>query len=267
MVAFATPHMAKQNHRYNLGKVAVRHDARTLQLDSYLANDIAPPPASCDWASAVQSWPMDGNDTIGDCGPTSCAHQVQAWTKNEIGRGVVIPRRQVIQFYSDLSGYNPRTGRNDSGIVMLDMLNRWRHAGIGGHKIDSYVAVDWTDATNLQNAIYLFGGLSIGLLMPISAQNQTVWDVPAGGAIGDGVPGSWGGHAVPILGYSTVGETMYQVVSWNAVYTMTAAFLAAYCDEAYAALSPRDWVRTGHAPNGFNVTQLRADATRISVAA
>jgi hypothetical protein len=77
----------------------------------------------------------------------------------------------------------------------------------------------------------------IGLALPISAQNQDVWAVPPGGSAGEGSPGSWGGHAVPIVAYDSRGLT---VITWGATKRMTWQFLDTYCDEAYALLS-QDW--------------------------
>jgi hypothetical protein len=52
------------------------------------------------------------------------------------------------------------------------------------------------------------------------------------------------------------------VVTWGALQSMTWGFWAAYCDEAYAILSP-DYLdqKAGQtvAPNGFNLAQLQED--------
>ncbi|MGO8790269.1 MAG: hypothetical protein ACLQVL_23205 [Terriglobia bacterium] len=53
---------------------------------------------------------------------------------------------------------------------------------------------------DIATAIWLFGGAYIGVELPITAQNQDVWDVPANPGPND-EPGSWGGHAVYLVGY------------------------------------------------------------------
>ena len=53
---------------------------------------------------------------------------------------------------------------------------------------------------DVATAIWLFGGAYIGVELPISAQTQDVWDVPAN-LTPDDEPGSWGGHAVYLVGY------------------------------------------------------------------
>jgi len=53
--------------------------------------------------------------------------------------------------------------------------------------------------SQIATAIWLFGGAYIGIQLPIRAQNQDVWDVPSDLGLDD-VPGSWGGHAVYLVG-------------------------------------------------------------------
>ncbi len=67
-------------------------------------------------------------------------------------------------------------------------------------------------------------------------------------------PGSWGGHAVPVIAYDASGLTC---ITWGALKRMTWAFWDAYCDEAYACLS-RDWA-AARAPSGFDWAALDAD--------
>ena len=53
---------------------------------------------------------------------------------------------------------------------------------------------------DIATAIWLFGGAYIGVELPVTAQKQDVWDVPANPGPND-EPGSWGGHAVYLVGY------------------------------------------------------------------
>jgi hypothetical protein len=257
---------AKSNHKYGLGKSSPKIDSRTLKFSTY-ASALATPPTSCDWTTAVKAWALYDNDSIGDCGPAGCGNITRCWSKNEFGTSTILTTKQIIKFYSALSGYNANTGANDDGVVMLDMMNRWRKKGVGGHKIYAYVSVDCTNSTEIYNSIYLFGGVMLGLDMPTSAQNQTTWDVPSTGTTGDGAPGSWGGHCVPCLAYDS-STSIYTVVSWGAIYYMTANFLATYGDEGYTPLSTQDWVRSSHvAPNGFSLATLKSDLELIATSA
>jgi len=84
----------------------------------------------------------------------------------------------VLDLYERVSGYDPATGANDNGAVELDVLNQWRQVGIGGHKIGAFVAVSPSDAREVKEAIYLFGGVYIGISLPLAWQGQSAWKAP-----------------------------------------------------------------------------------------
>ena len=109
----------------------------------------------------------------------------------------------------------------------------------------------------MKDAIYLFGGLDVGLALPVSAQRQKVWELVSD--TGDGLPNSWGGHCVNITAYDETGLTC---VTWGAEKRMSWKFFRAYCDEAYAIVSD-DFLTNGVAPNGFDVKILRDDLKRL----
>lgn len=238
-----------------LGKQAPRHDARTLDLARYFTPSLPPPPASIAWGRSVARWGMMQNDALGDCTCAAAGHLVMAWASEN--KKLVVPAdAQIVAAYSAITGYAPSDPTSDRGAVELDVLKFWRASGIAGHKIGAFASVSPKNVGHVKSAIALFGGLYIGVALPLSAQGQAVWDVPKGGARGKGKPGSWGGHAVPVIGYDASGLT---VVTWGQPLKMTWAFWAAYCDEAYALLSP-DWVDgTAPAPSGFDLATLTAD--------
>jgi hypothetical protein len=186
---------------------------------------------------------------------------IEDWTANaDGGKAVILPDNAIEQAYSAVSGYNPATGANDNGANELDVLNYWRKTGVGGRTIVAYVALEPGNHLHVQDAVFLFGGCYIGLAMPVSAQTQKVWSVPPGGAVGQGAPGSWGGHAVNVVAYDPRGLTC---VTWGATKRMTWQFWDAYCDEAYAVLS-KDWIeQNGRAPVGFDLPALQADLQQV----
>lgn len=243
--------------KMRLGKSAPRHDPRTLLMAHYLQTTALPHiPDAQDWSAKVTAWPMMQNNSIGDCTCAAAGHQIQAWTSNSAAQ-VVLPDSAILQAYEDVSGYNPTTGQNDNGAVELDVLKYWRTTGIGGRKITAFVALEPDNNNQVMASIYIFGGCYIGVQLPLSAQTQDVWSVPPLGTIGVGTPGSWGGHAVPIVAYDPLYLT---VVTWGQLKKMTWGFYSAYCDEAYAILSSNDWVNANQiAANGFDLATLNAD--------
>ena len=247
--------------KLKLGKSPARHDPRTLLLASYITAALPTPPASLDLTQKVgASWGMMDNDQIGDCTCAAAGHLLMEWTANA-GKKMFTPTdKQIVAAYSAITGYNPVTGANDNGANEIDVLNYWRQTGIAAHKIGAFVATEPSNHTHIMDSVYIFEGCYIGLALPISAQAQTQnhqpWSVPPGGPTGDGKPGSWGGHAVPVVAYDVRGLT---VVTWGALQVMTWTFWDAYCDEAYAIISSDYLNGKKQAPQGFSLAQLQAD--------
>lgn len=70
-----------------------------------------------------------------------------------------------------------------------------------------------------------------------------------------------GGHAVPVVGYTSRTLT---VVTWGALKRMTWGFWDTYCDEAYAVLS-EDWLREDRTnPKGIDLDALEADLRAVT---
>jgi hypothetical protein len=246
--------------KLKLGKGVARHDPRALLMASYVAPSLPSPPPSMDLTTKVNAWGMMENDQIGDCTCAAAGHLLMEWTVNA-GKKMVTPSdKQIVAAYSAITGYNPTTGANDNGAVEVDVLNYWRQTGIAGHKIGAYVSLEPSNHNHIMDAVYIFQGCYIGMQLPISAQaqvqNHQPWSVPPGGQTGDGKPGSWGGHAVPVVAYDARGVT---VVTWGALQMMTWSFWEVYCDEAYAILSKDYLTGKKTTPQGFSVAQLNAD--------
>jgi hypothetical protein len=250
--------------KLKLGKHTPRHDPRTLLLATYAKPSLPAPPAKLNLAAKVKGpWGMMDNDQLGDCTCAAAGHLIMEWTANAQSTMATPPDSEIVAAYSAITGYNPTSGANDNGAVELDVLNYWRQQGIAGHKIQAFVALEPSNQTHVMDAIWIFGGCYIGMALPKSAQAQTsnkqTWSVPPQGTGGDGAPGTWGGHAVPVVAYDSRGLT---VVTWGDVQTMTWGFWSAYCDEAYAILSP-DFLKQKAgkttAPNGFAIDQLQED--------
>lgn len=243
--------------KMKLGKRHPRHDPRVPMLARY-TKALPPAPASTDYESKVTNWPMMMNDNLGDCTCAAVGHVIQQWTTYN-NKPVVLSDPQIEQLYETVGGYNPADPSTDQGAVEVDVLNYWLTSGVDGHPLGAYAALELQNHNEVMDAVYWFGNCYIGVALPISAQNQDVWAVPPGGATGPGAPGSWGGHAVPVVAYDERGLT---VVTWGDKKRMTWQFWGTYCDEAYALLST-DWTEAGLAPPGFNYDQLSADIQEI----
>lgn len=203
---------------------------------------------------------MYGNDTIGDCTCAETGHQIQAWT-GAAGSEVTISQNDVVSAYSAISGYNPQTGANDNGCVIADVLKYWQGTGIGGHKIGAYVQVDVKSGEQIGQGANFFGGLNIGVQLPMAAQSMSnVWLAPQGPLSGNNAPGSWGGHCVYVVGYSPFGAT---VVTWGQLVVVEWGFWEAYVDEAWAIVSQDFLNGKGVSPQGFDLAQLNSDLAAV----
>jgi len=245
-----------------MGKQPAKQDARTLQFEKYIvASDLPSVPPELDLENKVKSaWGMMDNDKIGDCTCACAGHMIMNWTANA-GDEKNPSEQQIFSAYSAITGYNPETGANDNGAVVLDVLNYWRSTGIASDKIDAYVSLEPNNDQQVRESAFLFGGCYLGLQMPLSAQNQKIWSVPSSGKTGKGAPGSWGGHAVPVVGFDS---RYVAVITWGNVLYMTWEFYNIYCDEAYAIISI-DWLnQSGKTIEGFDMQQLDKDLTEIS---
>src|SRR5438105_13699169 len=121
-----------------LGKQPPKHDRRTLQFGKYV-NKLGPIPRMYDWIWGINSWPMDLNDSIGDCVPAAMAHHLENWTFHSRGGAMMLPEAAVLQAYEDIGGYVPGRPETDQGCNMLDALRYWMRTGIGGRTIQAYV--------------------------------------------------------------------------------------------------------------------------------
>jgi hypothetical protein len=241
-----------------LGKLPVRTDVRTLALGRYVdRTELPAPPAQLDLTTHVPEWPMYANDRVGDCTTAAAGHMIEVWSAEARGSAVEISDQAVLAAFEHLKVVDPGTG--EEGAVELDVLRYWRTTGIGGHTIGAFARVAVHDPELVRTAAFLFGGLYIGIALPLTVREQSVWDW-TGSLSGPALPGSWGGHAVDVAAYDAVGLT---VVTWGALKRMTWAFWGRYVDECYCLLSA-DFLNGDAAPNGFDLAALNADLALIT---
>ncbi len=240
-----------------LGRKAIKTDSRTLKLARYLTATLPPAPPAADSTKGITEWGMMLNDKLGCCTIAAVGHAIQVWSANAATE-VTVPDSQVLHYYEKWDGYKPKDPSTDQGGVELDVLNDWQKGGFDKHKLVAFADPAFANLEEIQQSISLFGGVYIGISLPLTAQKQTVWDVVPGGAP-DTKKGSWGGHAVFVPAYDANGFTC---ITWGELKTMTVAFWNEYVDEAHALLSS-DWLAAKGSPSGFDMAQLQADLSAI----
>jgi len=237
---------------YRFGKHPPKQDYRTLRLKNYLTAALAAPPASYDVLAKVYQkldqsdptklFPMDGNDTLGDCTIAALAHAITAY-RGLIGTKHIMTKQAVVKLYYHL------TGGVDSGLNELDVLNYWRAHSASGDKILAYVSINPKDHTHVQQAIQLFGGVYLGF----QVQENCIQEFDARKPW---TPGKLtnDGHAVFAAGYDSSGVT---VLTWGNTQKGTWAWWDECVDEAYGILPPE--AKQSDFAAGFNFAQLKAD--------
>lgn len=245
-----------------LGKKPARQDPRTLKLAKYFLPTLPPAPESLSWITGMSGWGMLGNDTLGDCTIADIAHGLQVAMGNVgFAWDASVSEAEAIKYYELWCGYNPADPSTDQGGVILDELNTWRSTNFAGHKLVGYADPSITDIEHVKQAINLFGGVSIGIQLPVTAQGQSSWEV-----VGDpnndpnSQPGSWGGHAVFCPAYDVNNLTC---ITWGAPLNMSWNFFQTYADEAHALFMGM-WVEKKAAPSGFDWTQLTTDLQAVT---
>lgn len=238
-----------------LGRRPARHDARVPRLARYLTS-FPKAPDLVDYTGKLTALGMMANDRLGDCTCAAVGHAIQVWS-SQVGAEVTISDGDVVALYERF-GYNPANPNSDQGAVISDVLASWQKNPVAGHSIDGSTSIDPSNVEEVLAGVYLFGGVDIGVDLPMSAQSQEVWDVPPGGPVGPGQPGSWGGHSI-FVPKAQRGKTL-TCITWGALKEMTWEFFAAYCDEAYAMLSP-DW----RGAEGFDYSQLSQDMQALDL--
>ena len=242
---------------YKLGKHPKKFNRFTLAFKDYLSTDIAPAPATVGWYQKVLSWPMYLNDTLGDCVFACGGHMLEAWSAN--AQTEVSPSdNDILLAYETVGHYVPGNDDTDNGAAITDFLAWWQANPLtSSKKIAAWAEIDQTNLDEVKQAIYIFGGIDIGIQLPQSAMTQfnagQSWELVNGSSI-------LGGHSVCVLGYDMYGVYL---VTWGKVVFASWAFFSQYCDEAYAIIS-QDFINAqGESPSGFNLASLQTDLAAL----
>ena len=206
------------------------------------AGKIAPPvPAGADWSQHVSAWPMLDNDQVGDCTIAAVGHAAQCWTA-AAGDQRLMTDAEAVSGY-ELFGYVPGDESTDQGANAQDVLTRWTTPGfaVGGQQdvLTGFCAIDTQDDSEVRAGVAWLGVVYAGVALPLGVQGADAWDcgpLEPNGAPVDGpwAVGSWGGHAIVIVGYSPNGLLC---ITWGKTLWMTWPFWRTYADEAYGLLS------------------------------
>ena len=248
--------------RYMFGKNKPRHSLKTLLMSNYADAGHLAFPAKQAWERREISTDPLGNDMVGDCAEAAPARaimnmtMVAKWTTP-----TVITAPQVVQAYSDITGYDSAKPETDQGSNMLDVCQYLKTKGMGGFTFDGYVKLDHSNIDQIRACIYIFGWVYGGIVLPKNlAQAISGGNVPANWDYdpSDGLSNE--GHAISLFGYGRYG---FALNSWGMWLHMDNDFWLNYVDEAYALVSKAWLKQSGISPSGFDYAGLLADLSRV----
>jgi hypothetical protein len=201
------------------------------------------PTLPIDYAKAL-TFPMYGNDRLGDCMYAAAAHGDNTFTGNN-GAESTFDESILERDYERLSG-------GDNGLDEGTLIDGWKDgiAGVSAASILDALDIDTTDPATMQTAIYLFGGVLFMLDVPdpwCNTNDGDFWDVPA-------LADQNNGHGTFINGVDASG--IYHQLTWGGYRKLTPAGLKACDPSGFVVFSLRWFNSEGYAPNGKHYTEL-----------
>lgn len=240
------------------GKLRPKMHAKTLFFEKYASDTLPDAPEKVYWGYKIPEgqWGMLGNDFAGNCVVAGCMHMDMNWSAHT-GTPKTYTTEQAIELYSRLTGFDPQTGANDTGLVVSEFLEFWRTEGMFGSKILGWAQFNHANPIRFNQAEWLFGGVATGIEVPQSAMGQfeagRAWEVVSGTPVE-------GGHFIPGFNYGSKGR---KFVTWGKLQAAMNDWLELYMDEAYGVISEAWFDTVDVAPNHFNKDTLWADLKKL----
>lgn len=250
-------HVQTSHPHRKLGRLAPHPESThsRLKLADFLLDGYAlTVPPAVDYLSKVITWPMYGNDNLGDCTAAAAGHMREAWTEYGQGATTLTTDADVLAFYEAVSGYIPGRPDTDQGANMQDCLAYWRKVGLAGDTILAFFQVDPSNIAEVKTALWLFGGIYVGVNLPSSAldqfDNNQAWDYQP--QLDNTIEG---GHCVHLGALDSAG--LMTVTSWGRTQKVTPAWWSRFVVEAWSAVT-MDWVKANESPEGLDTAALNA---------
>lgn len=185
------------------------------------------------------NYPMDGNDSFGDCVVANADHALQVISGLLTGTQNNFTEAQIVEFYKtqnpnfDPNGSIETNGpgsTSDNGMDIQIFLEY-----LVAHKyILGFASIDWTNETELRAAIYIGLSLICGVVLDQAQMSQEQF----GAGKWDNVPNSPvdGGHGIPLVGYLPNPDE-YTCVTWAKLVQCTQSFIKSQMNECWFILT------------------------------
>jgi hypothetical protein len=258
----------RQHGRFGRRKsdIAPHFDPKHLHFADY-ATALPTPPASFDILSRVlvnlphesipSLFPMDGNDTVGDCTLAGACH-AQTIGRALTGALSIVPASKCLDIYYEL------TGGQDTGLYLSQVISWWRTNALAGDKILCSVAVNPANPTEVQQALALTGYLYIGFSVPSNCIPQFDARQPwTGGTLTED------GHCVVVTGYGLSGEGLetgglFRCLTWGDDQYGTIGWWQQCVDEAHILIPSEALAHPDEYMPGFDFKTLQQDAKQLA---
>ena len=254
-------HMQTENIHSNVGfakgrRVPSKRDA--VNFGDFLTSF---PTAPLVDTAPTFTYPMDGNDSVGDCVVAGFDHFRQIVTGLLTGTPMNFTQDQIWAFYKtqnpdfDPNGTASTNGPQSSADNGMDIQTFLEYLQANNY-IVGFARIDYTNDREMQAAIYLGLGIITGVVLDQAQMTQFesgVWD---------NVPGSPvdGGHCIPLGGYAS---SEYTCVSWAKLVQCTKAFINNQMDEAWFVLT-QDHINHPNFRNSFNLAGFSQAVSEIT---
>ena len=211
------------------GKLAKKTSYKTIKFKKYVLDGFAAPPPAFSTLDRVYKnlgisdptvlFPMDGNDSLGDCSFASACHASTTWN------GMVGVKHIPTDCDKEYLAF---TGGQDNGCALLDVLNHWHNVGIAGSKILGFAEIDSKNHDHVKLAIKEFGLVYSGFQVPDNCMDQfNAGQAWTGGTLLNE------GHAVSEPEYDENGLTNF---TWGTTQKGTWGWWDECVDECYCVI-------------------------------
>lgn len=184
------------------------------------------------------AYPMDGNDTVGDCVVAAWDHFRQVVTGLLTGTAQNFTQDELWSFYKtqnpdfDPNGTPDTNGPGssfDCGMSVQTFLEYLQSTGY----IVGFAKIDQTNESEMKAAVYLGLGIITGVVLDEAQMDQFdqgIWDNVSGSPAD-------GGHCIPLVGYLGTPDQI-TCVTWAKLVQCTQAFILDQMDEAWFVITP-----------------------------
>jgi hypothetical protein len=219
--------------------------------------------------NAAVSCPMDGNDTLGDCGPAMMAHKSNIRTFGQGKPGFTENNVNVAALeaqYEQVSGGD--NGTDEDMLVGAAGIATSAGGGLAGDPANivvDHLDVDVTDVALTQYCHDWFYGVNMAWSVPDDVLKNFAQGVVFANA---GTPDPNNGHYTPLSdvgGPSTVAADgtnvngFYRLWTWGAWCWVSPAFVASVQPQSFVDFSPLQFNKaTGYDSHGRHVSDVAA---------